>query len=51
MLVENQLERESIPQQNCRVGRSYRKCVIGKLCSPRSDFDMVESCNECNKII
>ena len=40
---------------NCRVGRTYKKstkvCKEGVLCSPADEFEMLEKCTICNKIL
>jgi hypothetical protein len=45
------LNNEDILNQNCRVGRIYAKCDPDKLCHPQAEFEMLESCKECKKII
>lgn len=45
--------------QNCRIGRQYKqigfpvvkKCVPGKLCYPVNEFEMIEKCTKCKKVI
>ena len=38
---------------NAKVGRTYQNhnCVPGVLCNPQSEFDMIESCKVCKKLI
>jgi hypothetical protein len=42
---------EDVLNQNCRVGKIYAKCDANKLCNPQSEFEMLESCKDCKKII
>lgn len=37
---------------NCRIGKKYpRKCKQGVLCDPESEWDALEKCKICKKII
>jgi len=47
----NQFKNEDVLQQNCRIGLVYKKCADNKLCDPQSEFDMIESCKICKKLI
>lgn len=49
MLLVDNFKNEDFLKQNCKVGRSYPVCESGKLCNPQSEFDMIESCKNCNK--
>ena len=47
----NQQQISTAMPQNCRVKRTYKKCVGGKLCNPQDEFDMLESCKDCKKYL
>ena len=49
MLILKDFKDEDVLQQNCKVGRVYKKCSPLKLCNPQSEFDMIESCKNCKK--
>ncbi len=49
MLIVNYFKAEDVLRQNCKVGRTYKKCNPAVLCSPVSEFDMIESCKTCKK--
>ena len=51
MLETEQFKNEDVLQQNCKIGKKHPKCSAGKLCHPQGEFDMVESCKSCKKII
>lgn len=42
-----------ISPQKSRVGRVYfsAECIEGQLCAPASEFDMIEKCLTCNKVL
>jgi hypothetical protein len=42
---------EDVLNQNCKVGKIYTRCDPGKLCKPQAEFEMLESCKICKKII
>lgn len=50
-MLKVELENQKELVQNCKVKRTYKKCKIGRLCNPESDFDMIENCKTCNKKI
>lgn len=43
--------------QHCKVGKSYpkqtetRNCEPGKLCNLVDEFDMIEKCLDCQKLM
>ena len=39
-------------KSNCKVARTYKKgCEAGKLCNPQPEFDCLETCKDCTKIL
>jgi hypothetical protein len=44
---------KNISPQKSRVGRRYysAECIEGKLCVPIGEFDMIEKCETCNKML
>lgn len=41
---------DEVLEQNCRVGKTYPAKMCGeKLCNPQSEFDLIESCKNCNR--
>tara|TARA_B100000809_G_C15121558_1_gene524485 strand:- start:1531 stop:1701 length:171 start_codon:yes stop_codon:yes gene_type:complete len=41
------------PSLNAKIGKTYPKknCSPGVLCHPQTEFDMIESCKNCKKLI
>lgn len=50
-MLESGVFNVDVLQQNCKVKRTYKKCVDGVLCNPEPEFDTVERCVICNKYL
>ena len=48
MSIEKKKEKSAL---NSKVGKKFTKCVGGKLCYPQDEFDVIESCKGCKKML